>query len=148
MSPRDDSDPPSHGETTSALSGLFPRAPTLDALFDSSRKQASQLIAVLGANRESVRRDRDLKEALRKLEERIGYDVAQLKTANESAKEAIDGIGKSFSEFQLELAKAAIPEAEKKGANNTRIALLMAGAAVLGAGLLSLLWHFIGKVTP
>jgi hypothetical protein len=135
---RDDSssDPPSR----SAFSGLFPEAPTLEAIHKAQRKQAAQLVAILEANRNSVRRDQTNANALAKLELEVSQELEKLRTA-------LNGIERSFSEFRLQLVKDSIPEAQAKAKSDVKLALLLTGAALFASGLVSLLFHFVGKVS-
>lgn len=147
---RDSSDPPSmHSRPDlGVLSGMFPRAPTLPELFESARKQATQIAALLGERDQSESRDRANTRAVAKLELHVSNEIGKVNTALEQVRGSLQGIERAFSEYRLEQAKAAVPEAEKRGASNAKLAGLLAMASLLGAGLISLLWHFIGHVSP
>lgn len=140
MSPRDDSsDPPSASMQLApgVLSGLFPRAPTLPELFNAQRKQAGQMMGLLEANKDAVNRDREQKRLIKALEKNF-----------EEIRHALDEIETSFTEYKLAELAEDKKDAVAKGVLSFKVTLLMGLAAFVSAGLVSLLWHFIGKVTP
>jgi hypothetical protein len=139
MTRDDTSDPPiaSAQIEPGVLSGLFPRAPTLPELFTAQRKLAGQMVGLLEANRDAVNRDRDQKRLIKALEENF-----------KEIRRALDEINKSFTEYKLAGLAEDKKEAVAKGVLNFKVALLMAAAGVVSAGLVGLLFHFLGHTTP
>jgi len=133
------SSPPPDEE--SALSGLFPSAPTLEAVHKAQRKQASQIVAIISANRDSVRRDREIQRKFDVFETAVRGELAKLHTG-------VDEVESKLAEFRLELLKDSIPEAQERGANNARLALLLLAAGLVSSGMVGLLFHFLGKGSP
>ncbi len=136
----DDSDPPSRHEA-GAFSGLFPQAPTLEAVHKAQRKQAEQLVAMINAARDAVKRDRTnataLKEFKEEVEEKLGTITA-----------SIAAIGRAFHEFELKLATDAVPEALERGKQKAQLAWLLAAVGMGCTAVVSLLWYFATRGHP
>ena len=94
-------------------------------------------MGLLEASRDSVNRDRELKRLVKNLEESF-----------REIKRALHEIETSFTEYKLTELVEDKKDAVAKGVLNFKVALLMAAAGVVGAGLVGLLFHFLGHVTP
>jgi small-conductance mechanosensitive channel len=120
-----------------AISRMFPKAPTLEALFDASQAQARQLFAILEANKNRVHQERESRERFAELTRSLQAELDKLEGS-------ILGVRAKLHEFELKQATKEVPDAYEKGATKAKWTLLaalgMAAMAFLSAVLTRLIF--------
>lgn len=111
-----------------AISRMFPKQPTLPALFDASQAQARQLFAILEANKNRIQAEREARERFAELTRSLQAELDKLEGS-------ILAVRAKLHEFELKQATRAVPEALEKGAERVKWTIL----AALGMALIAFL---------
>jgi small-conductance mechanosensitive channel len=107
---------------------MFPKQPTLPALFDASQAQARQLFAILEANKNRIQAEREARERFAELTRSLQAELDKLEGS-------ILAVRAKLHEFELKQATRAVPEALEKGAERVKWTIL----AALGMALIAFL---------